>query len=164
MLPDIVVHIILVLAIVSGYFWLYLVPTIQEGLRSTVTDMMAAPLESATMHSNCAALDVLQYHLSDKTDLYAGADQQLKRANAIAASCNAVFVLLVLVLGWVGLVAVRAWKTDLAYAALEAAVTYTIVIGLQLWFVNTIAYNYIPFTNDDVGKLLKEGARQHCLK
>lgn len=160
--PDLIIHTVLMVAIVSGYFWVYLVPTIRDGLHGAIVGILGKPVERAVA-SDCRVLRAAQAHFADKAALYADDDLVLTRTNAVMFWSNLllVFMLMLLAAAWLAVAGMLNWH--LAYAALEVALTYTLVITIQMWFINAVAKKYIPFTDADVQDMLAEGALRHCL-
>jgi hypothetical protein len=160
MIPELIVHSALQVIIISIYFWAYLAPYIQAIVNNAMISMVTTPIENA-MRKNCAVNIMIKKQLKDKDALYIGTDPVLSRTNTILLVSNVVIVFLLSCIA-LFLIFKYYWNIHSAYAVLEVVLTYTVVIGIQMWFTVAIK-EYNPFTREEMTELLYGAASRYCV-
>ena len=160
MLPELLVHAVLQLAIVSVYFWTYLIPSIKNTVNDVLVSMTTDPIKGV-MESNCAFNSFVKAQLSEKKGIFMDSDPVMTRTNNILLAANCIVALLLLMLIF-SIVKAYYWDHQLRFAVIEVVMTYVVVIAFQVWFMSIIT-KYVAFTENDLLSLVQKGTEKYCL-
>lgn len=160
MLIEVIIHAVLQLMIMSAYFWVYLVPSIQKQVSSKVTNMMSQPVLS-TLQGDCTLAAVVKSHLTGKQNIYASSDPVMKSTNRVLFVANMIFVG-VLVAITMSYVFAYHWNKHSSAAMGEVFLTYAILLAIQVWFTNLVS-KFMPYTKDEMNNIIVTAANTYCV-